>query len=568
MTGERYVFEFKRPPELDSGKPGHCPIIVVGAGPVGMSAAIEFKMRGFDVMVIDDDNTVSVGSRAICWAKRALEVWDRLECGEVMLKKGVSWNVGRVFFGDDKEPVYSFDMLPETGHKYPGFINLQQYYAEEYLIDRLDELGIEIRWLSKVTGVENGNNGATIEVETPEGSYRMTCDWLIAADGNKSPIRAMLGLDFEGRLFEDHFLIADIKMKQDFPTERWFWFDPPFNKGQSALLHKQPDDVWRLDFQLGWDINREEELKPENVSKRVRAMLGDIDFEYEWLSIYTFQCRRLAKFWHDRVLFVGDAAHLVSPFGARGANSGLQDVDNLGWKLQLIMDGKAPVSFLGTYDEERVFGARENLLNSTRATDFITPKSKVSRNFRDAVLEMSRDYPFARAFVNSGRLSVPAFLTESTLNTPDEDAFEGRMVPGAPCADAPIRVDGKDEWLLTHLARHNGPAEKRGTGFTALYFAPEGGVDQRLADLAGDDIPVSAYVIGPAGTETNGLPLIEDKDRLLAERYDGKPGTVYLLRPDHHVTGRWRTLDPARIRAARDRATGNAPGRAASEEAA
>jgi len=569
MSGDRYVFDFKRPSELDSGKTGHVPVIIVGAGPVGMSAAIDLKMRGIDVLILDDDNTVSVGSRAICWAKRALEIWDRLDCGEVMVDKGVHWNLGRVFLGDDTDPVYSFDMLPEKGHKYPGFINLQQYYAEEYLVDRLNDLGVEIRWKSRVVALDESNTRPVVKMETPEGTYSMSCDWLIAADGSKSPIRSMLGLDFGGRVFEDHFLIADIKMKQDFPTERWFWFDPPFNREQSALLHKQPDDVWRLDFQLGWDIDREEEMKPENVSKRIRAMLGDIDFEFEWVSIYTFQCRRLDKFRHGRVIFVGDSAHLVSPFGARGANSGLQDIDNLGWKLKMVMDGAAPLSLLDSYDEERVFAAKENLLNSTRATDFITPKSKVSRNFRDAALVLSRNHAFARRFVNSGRLSVPAFLTESSLNTADRDAFGGRMVPGAPCADAPIRVDGKDAWFLTHLARDNG---KAGTGFTALYFAPDGTLDPETANtlkaLGADKVPVSTYVVTPGNTDSAGLGLIEDHEGLLAERYDAQAGTLYLLRPDHHVAARWRTADADLIRAARDKACGQGPGKEAEEEAA
>src|SRR5690606_8873820 len=232
------------------------------------------------------------------------------------------------------------------GYKYPGFINLQQYYNEEFLIDRLVELGGEIRWLSKVVDVRPSAQNVAIKVETSAGTYELTCDYLIAADGSKSPIRGMLGLDFEGKVFEDHFLIADIKMKQPFPSERRFWFDPVFNKGQSALLHKQPDDVWRLDLQLGWNINREEEIKPERVAERVRAALPGVDFEFEWISIYTFQCRRLEKFRHGRVIFVGDSAHLVSPFGARGANSGVQDADNLGWKLQLVMKGLAPESLL------------------------------------------------------------------------------------------------------------------------------------------------------------------------------------------------------------------------------
>ena len=240
----------------------------------------------------------------------------------------------------------------------------------------------------------------------------MHADWLIAADGARSPIRNMLGLECEGQVFHDRFLIADIAMRSGFPAERRFWFDPPFHRNQSALLHRQADDVWRVDFQLGWDADPEEEKKPERIVPRIRAMLGDdAQFEIEWASVYTFQCRRMRSFRHGRVLFAGDAAHLVSPFGARGANSGIQDADNLAWKLELVLAGQAPERLLDSYDAERAYAADENIRHSTRSTDFITPKSEVSRTFRDAVLGLAKRYPFARALVNSGRLSLPATLS-------------------------------------------------------------------------------------------------------------------------------------------------------------
>lgn len=560
MSTPRRTYPFVRPPELDGGGSPRRPVIVVGAGPVGLTMAIDLIERGIPAIVIDDDNTVSVGSRAICYAKRTLEIWDRLACGEVMLNKGVTWNVGKVYLGDDPDPIYTFNMLDEEGYKYPGFINLQQYYNEEFLIDRLSELGGEIRWLSKVVGVKPHGGHVAISVETSAGTYELTCDYLIAADGSKSPIRRMMGLDFEGKVFEDHFLIADIKMKQPFPSERRFWFDPVFNKGQSALLHKQPDDVWRLDLQLGWDIDREAEMKPERVAQRVRAALPGVEFEFEWISIYTFQCRRLDKFRHGRVIFVGDSAHLVSPFGARGANSGVQDADNLGWKLQLVLAGKAPDHLLDSYDAERLYAAKENLLNSTRSTDFITPKSRISRAFRDAVLQLAGSQPFARPMVNSGRLSVPAILRESPLNTPDTDAFAGKMAPGAPAADGRVHVEGRDEWLLTYLARSNGGRERCGTGFTALYFAgsvaDDRAAEAAMAALRRDAIPVSFYVVGQPATPL-GCPALEDVAGHLTRRYDARPGTVYLLRPDHHVAGRWRRVDAAKVRAARDHATGH-----------
>ncbi len=546
MRDVRQVYPFARPPELDSDDRVRLPVIIVGAGPIGMAMGLELDRQGISSVILDDDNKVSIGSRAILWSKRALEVLDRLGCSERILDKGVTWNLGKIFFGDRKDPVYEFKVLEEEDQQFPGFINLQQYYVEEYLKDEIDTRELtEIRWENEVTVVEQTADGATVTVSTPQGNYKLDCDYVIAADGCHSPIRKMLGFDFGGETFQDHFLIADIRMKADFPTERWFWFDPPFNRGQSALLHKQPDDVWRLDFQLGWDIDREEELKPDNVSRRIRAMMGeDFEFEFEWVSIYTFQCRQMDRFVHKRIIFVGDAAHLVSPFGARGANSGLQDVDNLGWKLALILNGKAPPNLLESYDDERVTGAKENILNSTRATDFITPKSEISRAFRDAVLELARDFEFARRLVNSGRLSVACVLDESGLNTRDEDSFDSKLVPGSPSVDAPVTANGEESWFLKSL----------GNEFTAVYFAKDGETaPQGASGLEEDSIPVRIVVV--SGHNEAGAGVLSDHKGLLRQRLDGRPGTCYLFRPDQHLVARWREFDVQAVRDAVARAT-------------
>ena len=547
MRYVRQIYPFIRPTELDSAGRTHVPVIIVGAGPIGMAMGLDLALQGVQSIILDDDNKVSVGSRAICWSKRALEVMDRLGCGERMLDKGITWNLGKVFSGDSKEPVYGFNMLEVEDQQFPGFINLQQYYVEEYLIEEIDTKELTaIRWESEVTAVRQTKDGATVCVSTPDGDYELDCDYVIAADGSHSPIRKMLGFDFGGETFQDHFLIADIKMKADFPTERWFWFDPSFNRGQSALLHKQPDDVWRLDFQLGWDIDREEELKPENVSRRIRAMMGeDFEFEFEWVSIYTFQCRQMDRFVHDRVIFVGDAAHLVSPFGARGANSGLQDVDNLGWKLALILNGKAPASLLESYNDERVGAAKENILNSTRATDFITPKSETSRIFRDAALELARDFEFARRFVNSGRLSVACIHDDSKLNTADGHSFNSQLVPGSPGIDAPLTVNGEKSWFLKLI----------GNEFTGVYFAKDGeSAPPGAPELEKDSIPVKTIVITPGNWE------LADHKGLLRHRLDGQPGSYHLFRPDQHLVARWREFDPQAVRGAVAHATMQVPG--------
>jgi 3-(3-hydroxy-phenyl)propionate hydroxylase len=549
------AFGYGRSPDQDAVAPVRHPVVVVGAGPVGLTAAIDLARRGVPVVVLDDDHKLSVGSRAICFAKRTLEIWDRLGCGDRMVEKGVSWNVGRVFFQDER--VYSFDLLPDSGHRRPAFINLQQYYCEGYLHELATALpGIDLRWRNRVIGVAPDTEGVTLEIDTPDGPYSLRADHVVACDGSRSAVRSLMGLESKGRVFRDRFLIADVKMKADFPAERWFWFDPPFHPNQSVLLHRQPDNVWRIDFQLGWDADPDLERQPERVRPRIRALLGeDADFEFEWISVYTFACLRMERFRHGRVLFAGDSAHGVSPFGARGANSGVQDADNLAWKLDLVLAGKAPERLLDTYGTEREYAADENILNSTRATDFITPKSDESRVFRDAVLRLSKDHPFARRLVNSGRLSTPATLHGSSLNTPDEDAFGGAMVPGAPMTDAPVTMQGRPAWLLSCT----------GDVFTAILFAGEGGLDDAavaaVRSLGTDAIPVKVLVATTAGAvvpAVDGIDCCSDIDGVLAARLDARPGTCYLLRPDQHVCARWRTFDAHRVRAAVARATCNA----------
>ena len=546
-------YEYIRPPEQSGAEKKRYPVVVVGAGPVGLAAAIELAQSGMPVLLLDDDDTVSVGSRGVCYAKRALEVLDRLGVGDVSVSKGVSWNVGRTFFREQE--VYNFNLLPQPDHKRPGMINLQQYYLEEFEIARAKELpNLDLRFKNKVVSVTPQGDGAKLQVETPDGIYSLETDWLVVADGARSSIRRMMNLEMDGKVFMDRFLIADVVMKADFPHERWFWFDPPFHPGQSVLLHRQADNVYRIDFQLGWQADPEAEKKPEKVVPRIKAMLGDDrEFELEWVSVYTFQCRRMNAFTHGHVLFAGDVAHQVSPFGARGANSGIQDTDNLCWKLKLVIDGKAPASLLDTYSEERVFAADENLMNSTRSTDFITPKSKTSLMFRNAVLSLAREHKFARALVNSGRLSVPAYLTKSRLNTPDSAAFAGDMVPGAPMDDAPMQIAGQDVWLLDQV----------GNRFMALVYVDDLAAvtaDQLTAfkALADEVIPVGVVLIAARpGQAPEGIPVLVDRADRFTERFDATDGTTYLIRPDQHVAARWRAFDVGHISAAVAHATCN-----------
>jgi 3-(3-hydroxy-phenyl)propionate hydroxylase len=531
-------FEYRPAPDQRAAPPAFHDVVIVGAGPVGLALAIDLAQRGTSVLVLDDDHRLSAGSRAICFSKRTLEIFDRLGCGDRMVAKGVSWRVGKVFFKDAL--LYGFDLLPEVGHCRPAFINLQQYYVEGFLAERALELPkIEIRWKNRVVAVEPGEACVRLDIDTPDGRYRVAAGHVVACDGSRSAVRALMGLESKGRVFQDRFLIADIRTDAELlpgsATERWFWFDPPFHPNHSVLLHRQPDNVWRIDFQLGWEADPLEEKKPENIMPRVRALLAaspakDVDFTLQWASVYTFACMRMERFRHGRVLFAGDAAHGVSPFGARGANSGVQDAENLAWKLARAVQGEAPEALLESYAGEREFAADENIRCSTRSTDFITPKSEISRLFRDAVLGLASDYPFARRLVNSGRLSVPATLHGSVLNTVDADDFTGAMVPGAVAADAPLARGAEATWLLHEI----------GPDFTLLVFGE--------APDWSSALPLRVVTIDATD--------LRDAQGLATQRYDARPGSAYLIRPDQHVCARWRAPGEAGVRAALARACG------------
>ncbi|MEA2832045.1 MAG: 3-(3-hydroxy-phenyl)propionate hydroxylase [Methylobacteriaceae bacterium] len=529
-----FQFGYRRCPDQDRRDPARHPLIIVGAGPVGLSAAIDLAQRGRNVVLLDDADRIGEGSRAICFSKRSLEYWDRLGVGEPMVEKGVVWQVGKVFLGD--ELVYRFDLLPDGGHKMPAFINLQQYHAEKFLCERVGEMPeIDLRWRNKVVGLQPANDHVRLTIETPEGPYSLAADYVIACDGARSSLRAMVGADFVGEVFEDQFLIADVRMNAEFPTERWFWFDPPFHSGQSALLHKQPDDVWRIDLQLGPDADPEIEKRPENVRPRIERMIGHGDFEFEWISLYKFQCRRMQRFTHGRVIFAGDSAHQVSPFGARGANSGLEDAENIAWKLDLVLAGKAPASLLESYDIERIAAADDNIGHSTRSTDFIAPHSRHEQRLRKAALRLARKHDFAKRMVNPGRLSTPTAY-DTPLSTPDAEGWRGGPKPGTSMPDAPLQDgDGRECYLSeVFLAR--------GRGFTLLEHA-----NGRSPECPPE---IARITIG------GGADNLHDATGTFATRYDCAPGGAYLLRPDGYVAARFKQAQASAVADALRRARG------------
>ncbi len=505
------------------------PVVIVGAGPVGLTLAVDLAQRGVPVVLIDQKTVVGKGSRAVTFAKRSLEIFDKLGIGDEITNHGIQWSVNNTYFYDEK--VDARNLQPEAGLKRPAYVNIQQYHVEDALVTRANQLEcLDIRWGTQLLSHKNhphqdsGNNnsGVQLKLADPQGEYELQARYLIAADGAHSRIRQAMGLSYQGREFKDRFLITDIIMQAEFLPERHFWFSPGFHEGYSVLLHKQPDNIWRVDFQLGWDTDPVAEADETRVKARLHKMLGDdAVFDIQWVSVYTFECRMMENFRHGSVFFIGDAAHRVSPFGARGANSGIQDADNLGWKLAAVLTGQANDSLLDSYSEERIVGAKQNLSQSSRSTDFITPKSKQSLRFRDAILSLSKTHTFAKQMINSGRLSTATDHLDSSLNAQSDqsDSFDGGILPGQVCLDAKI----KSGWLM----------ERLGNQFSLLVFSDLNEQQQAQFDLLRETEP-QLQLINLTHSDSEGF---------VKSRYGDIAGMVYLVRPDNYVAARWLKWD-------------------------
>jgi 3-(3-hydroxy-phenyl)propionate hydroxylase len=536
VTGGHYalpVYPFVEPAEL-RGSLGRHPVAIVGAGLTGLTLACDLALRGIPAVVLDEDDTVGVrgaASRGICYAQKSLEIFERLGIYGRMLANGIQWSVGRTYAGDDE--VYSFDLKAQRTYnasEQPAFINLQQFYVEWYLVDRLYELGtVELRWKNRVVGIERRDDEVVLEVQTPAGRYRLAAAWVVDCSGSHSPLRAWCGVGVLSNRSLDRWCISDVRFRVQPPAERWTWIEAPFNDGRAVWQHLMADGVWRLDYQMPADADPDAISRPEVVAGRLRRQFGaGTEYELVWVGPYAYRSECVERFRAGRVLFAGDAAHVMSPFGARGGNSGVQDADNLGWKLALVLAQAAPERLLDSYDEERRAAAHENIRITRRTTRFLSPPTANEKLWRDAVIGLAREYPFARAFVDTGRLSSPSHYPGSMLNA---GAGGGRPVANV----ALLLPDGRRGDLVRLVEQADGL-------LLGLLFAD---VDRYRANEFGDlesRYPVRFFSVRPDEGETSTFPTAIDIDGKLAQQTGAGEGDFALLRPDLYLAG---TLEEA-----------------------
>ena len=530
-------FPARHVPELDGSAARH-PVVIVGAGPIGMTAALVLARYGIRSVLLDRKDTFNDGSRALCIARPSMHVLERIGAVAPFLDKALGWRFGRSYYRG--EQIFRLEMPHPPGEKYLPMYNLQQQYIEQYLHDAVAACGlVDMRWQSELTGIECGNDGVSLNVVSPAGDYRLEADYLLAADGARSPIRTQLGLRMRGENYEGRYVIADIRMDHDFPTERRAFFEPSGNPGGTVLIHKQPENIWRVDYQLREGESEEAALREENIRARVGAILGDIGhdkpWELEWWSIYSANTLCLDDYRHGRVFFIGDAAHIVPIFGVRGLNNGLADADNLGWKLAAVLNGEADEGLLDSYSPERRGATLDVFANATKSTRFMTPPTRGWRLAREAALSLSLKHEFPRGLANPRQMQ-PYTYSESPLTPyPQRDAeFSGGPASGSFPPNAKLADGG---FLL----------DRAGDGMTAILFcdgAPNTEQAALLAQLGKLDRRFVALLVHP---QASAAGAIADTDGEIARLFDAQPGTFYLLRPDLHIAGRWNTAVASEI---------------------
>ena len=430
-------YPFTPPPELTSGQVTRHDIVIVGGGLAGLTLACALNQYGVRAVLLDEDNTVGVkgaSSRGICYAQKTLEIFKRLGIYERIAAKGVQWSVGRTFAGNDE--VYSFDLRQQATHNIslqPPFINIQQFYVEGFLVEQLDQAAnrtVELRWNNRITSFKQNADFATLGISTPAGDYQIEANHVIDCTGARSPFRAWVAASVTAKKGDDRWCIADVRFKKPPPVERHTWIEAPFNEGRAVWQHLMADGVWRIDYQMRPDADPEEVSREEVVRQRINGQLGrDVphdEYEIVWVGPYAYRSECLNQMRHGRVFFVGDAAHVVSPFGARGGNSGVQDADNLAWKLAAVMQGRANSALLASYQHERHEAATHNVLVTNRTARFLRPADGTERIFRSAAISLAKRHPFARQLVNTGRMSAPNVYSRSPVC---EAGSGGRALP-------------------------------------------------------------------------------------------------------------------------------------------
>lgn len=509
------AYPFEMPPEM-RGQRGCHPVVVIGAGPVGLSLALGLARSGIEVVVLERGDQVSDGSRAISMDAMSMNFVDQLGLGDAVAAYSISCDANLVYCGDML--VMRQDYGRARGEKHSPYTVLQQCWLEQFLLDALCALPeAEVRWQSEVVDLSQDDGGVQIIVSTPAGQYKMESRYAVACDGARGTCRRLAGRRYEPLGMQDvsqrAFIVCDFQMKTDLSHARRLYLHPPYQPDAMMLLHPQPFDTWRLDYPLADDESPQMAIAPEQIEARLTSHLNWMGEhgprEVIWSSLYRPRAATLQSYRHGRLMFAGDAAHLLPIFGGRGLNLGLGDSRNLCWRLTALLRGGASDSILNDYDRERQSILRKAVSDLSEASLFMARPTRASRLMSRAVQELAGHRPFAAALLDPYR--APRRSGYSPTDDWQDDPAPGAVV-GNPLPN-PQLSGGR--WLHDLL----GPTITLVTW--NLSLSDEGWSAQLPADLTW-------------------LPLQpeDDPDGQTADLLQAEVGLILLVRPDRYIAAR------------------------------
>jgi 2-polyprenyl-6-methoxyphenol hydroxylase-like FAD-dependent oxidoreductase len=513
------------------------PVLIVGAGPVGLSAALSLVQSGVPVRIIDRLAEPTTQSRAAIIHARTLELFERLGIVGDFLARGVKVH-GAAIYGPGGKLLTrpNLDHLPTA---YPFMLGLDQSETERLLTRRLTEHGVHVERQIELLGLEQTPNAVRVQLRHADGS-ESTADfpWLIGCDGARSVVRGALGMHLEGETLDTTWITADVKIRWDrapdeavaFLSSKGFAFIAPMN-----------DDRWRVIVNVPKMTPAEaEKITIADVQTIVRERF-DLDaplYDPVWISPFSINTRLAPAMHIGRVFLAGDAAHVHSPVGGQGMNTGIQDALNLAWKLSLVVRERAGEALLGSYDLERHANAKKLLQLVGPATKFINLRNPVSVEIRNlAIRVVSQLGLSAHMALNFSMLEVA--YPDSPLSEDHSRVHRGpRAGERAPDAACMVTNNGVTQRLFECWkgdARHQ-----------LLVFVGRQQQSPRIAELQAfaQKLPadlVRATVIVLVQSDYAPEALIDGEGQA-HEAYAAESGAFYLVRPDGYVAFRG-TLD-------------------------
>ncbi len=513
---------------------------VVGAGPVGMALAARLAAHGVETLVLERHPAPRrQGSKACLVQGDALEVLGWLGLGDAVAARGLTWRTGHTYVRGRE--VRRDEYPARVG--YGPFVNISQWDVEQVLRAHLDaQPSSTTLWGHEVVGYAEHPEGVHVTTRDGAGGEHVhDVAWLVGCDGVRSTVRGLAPVTWTGYTHGDRFLITDLRCALPLPKERHFHYDPPFNPGRQVVMHPQPDDVWRIDWQLPADTDVEAEVASGEFDRRVRRVVGDVPYEVEWRSTYRFHQRVVDRFVAGRVVLAGDAAHAFPPYGSRGMNSGFQDADNLAWKLALVVHGAAGTELVETYHAERRAAADENLAVTERTLRFMVPPSRLRHAWRRVLLAASRVTGRASRHVDSGRMAAPFRYTRSPIVT-TRRPVDGALVPDALLE--PLGGAGDGPRRLRTLLGHDFVLVR----FPAAVPRPRPALPEGCVVDVVDPGLVDLGPVEPDGAGRGDTPVAWcDPAGAVRAAFGLEPDSWALVRPDGHVaaTGPLADLDVA-----------------------